>query len=272
MTTLPTDRDILIISDIHGCINTLVRLLNAAPKGCQLVFGGDEIDRGPHSRKVVEFAMSNGIPTVMGNHTDLCIAFYRSSRAKCAQFYDPGVWLDNGGDVALRNWPVVDARAKDTPQERQALERAKYLGGRVPDDVLDWMEGLPAYLYPSKGADENGRRLMVSHSGYGLNADYGDWFQALWGRYRHGDGPFVRDPVTGKEVDDGLFRVFGHTPEREVVITPTYAMVDTGAAYSKRGYGVLSAFIWPSKTVLTQVYDETPVEQRFTILPGGILA
>jgi serine/threonine protein phosphatase 1 len=270
MTTLHTDLPVICISDIHGCINTLIRLLGKIRVQSQIVFGGDLIDRGPNSRAVVELAMKHGIPTVMGNHESLALAFYNRD-AKCAEMYAHGVWLDNGGDEAVRNWPIIDKRHLDSPTKRIERERDRHLGGRAPEDVLDWMEGLPPYLYPSNQLDENGRRLMVSHTGYGLNADHEEWFQTLWGRHRSGDGPFSRDPATGNERDDGLFRVFGHTPEKEVAITPSYAMIDTGAAYVKRGYGVLSAFVWPSKSVITQVYDETTVTQQFTISAGGIL-
>ena len=266
--SLPTDSSVLCLSDLHGSFYTLTRLLNVAPKGVQLVFAGDLVDRGPHSRKVVEFAMKNGIPTCAGNHEDLLLAFYHR-KAHCADMYDPGVWLDNGGQHTLRNWPVIDKRGCSTPAEAQRYNRDQYLGGRVPDDVLDWMEGLPPYLFPSKQMDENGRQLLVSHSGYGLNADNGDWFSTLWGHHLHGDGPFVRGE-DGEELDDNLFRVFGHSRLEKAIVAPTYAAIDSGAAY-KAPYGTLSALLWPSKVVLTQRYDESPVKPKFTIQSGGLL-
>ncbi len=74
---------LILISDVHGCYYTLVRLLNrclALHPGAQLVLLGDLIDRGPHSRRVVEFAMRNQIPTVMGNHEDLALAYSEHHR------------------------------------------------------------------------------------------------------------------------------------------------------------------------------------------------
>jgi hypothetical protein len=269
--SLPTDAEVLVVTDIHGCIGSLTRLLNAAPKGVQLVFGGDLIDRGPNSRAVVEMAMGYNIPTVAANHDDLCLAFYRR-KAHCANMYDPGVWLHNGGKETLPNWPVNPERHCSTPAEAQQHNRDQYLGGRVPDDVLDWMESLPAYLYPSTRVDANGRRLLVSHTGYGLNADFGDWFSALWGRHPHGDGPFVRDEK-GNEVDDGLWRTVGHSPVREAVITDTFGYIDSGCAYtSNRGEkGHLTGFLWPSKRLIIQPNDESPVKPTFTIQSGGVI-
>lgn len=256
--------DCLLFSDSHGAYYTLIRLLNRAPKGLKVVSLGDEIDRGPHSRKVVEFVMQNGIPSVMSNHIDLCLAYSqhvkRGYKARCASYYDRDVWLHNGGEFALGNWPHFD-------------EKGHRCGERIPDEVLNWMMDLPPYLYPSEQLDENGRRLFCSHTGYGLNADTGHWISALWGRHmgggEGGDGPFKRDPETWEEVDDGLFRVFGHTRTLQVEIEPAYVNIDTGAAYGEP-YGILSALLWPSKTILTQAFDETPCEATFTIVDGRL--
>lgn len=252
----------LLVSDIHGCWFTLVRLLNKAPRGCKLVFLGDLIDRGPHSRKVVEFAMEHSIPTVLGNHESMALAFYEDEgyrkAARCAEMYDRGVWLNNGGDAAAANWPTIDKRAIHWRRDQHA-------GGRVPNEVLDWMAALPAYLYPSDELDNNGRRLLASHTGYGLDADINSWFRTIWGRRGYDSGAWREDPITGEEVDDKLFRVYGHTPAKQVLITDREAMIDTGAAYSSRGGGLLSALLWPSKTILDQRYDESPVEPTFSI-------
>lgn len=255
--------DCLIFSDCHGAFYTLIRLLNRAPKGLKIVSCGDEIDRGPNSRKVVEFVMGNKIPSVQSNHIDLCLAYSehakRGYKARCTSYYDRDVWLYNGGEDALGNWPNFDSKGNRC-------------GERIPDEVLDWMAALPPYLYPSEQLDENGRRLFVSHTGYGLHADSSRWINALWGRHMEGgeggDGPFATDPKTGEEVDDGLYRVFGHTRVKTAEVTEKWANIDTGAAYS--GFETLSALLWPSKTVIIQSYDETPCEPTFTVVDGKI--
>lgn len=262
--------DIICLSDLHGCHNTMTRLLNRAPKGLKVVFGGDLIDRGPYSRKVVEFAMQNDIPTVRANHDDLCIAFYRPSHSKCGCFYDDGVWLENGGKECLRNWPTVDKRDAKSIAE---YHRDKRLGGRVPEEVLDWMAALPPYLYPSDRLDENGRKLFLSHTGYGLAANRltpDGWMLALWGRRAQDNFPFATDPKTGLEIDDGLYRVYGHSIVKKVTVGLRDTCVDTGAAYSSRGFGLMSALLWPSKTVIEQPFDETPCDPTFTIADGRL--
>ncbi len=250
---------ICLISDIHGSAYTLLRLLNkvvVSHPGARLILLGDLIDRGPHSRKVVEFAMQNKIPTCRANHDDMALAFY-GRKAKCAREYANGVWLNNGGDKAVRNWPTVDKRALESWEVTQA----KGLGGRLPDEVMTWFESLPAYIIPDAPQDDKGLKLLASHTGYGLAADQGNWFRALWGRHAHGGGDFP---------EDGYYRVYGHTSVKEAVVTETWANIDTGAAYPERGGGTMTAFIWPTKQVVTQPFDETPVEPRFTMVDGCV--
>ncbi len=259
------------ISDPHGCWFTLVRLLNRCPRGANIILGGDLIDRGPYSRKIVEWAMDNAIPTVAANHDDLCLAFYKR-KARCAGYYDRDVWLNNGGLEAVRNWPVIETRGRIGWE----VERDRSIGGRIPDKVLEWMESLPAYLTPSEQLDGAGRKLLVSHTGYGLDADQGTaagWFRALWGRRGHGDGPWVgylnkEDPEDIREIDDGYFRVYGHSIVKTPYITNSEANIDLGAAYSKRGFGNLAAFIWPTKEVITEAYNEEPIQPKWTIIDG----
>lgn len=251
----------IAVGDPHGCWYTLVRLLNtcaAQHPGARLVLLGDLIDRGPHSRKVVEFAMENKVAVTMANHESLALAFYEKDGydPRCGAYYDRGVWLNNGGDIAVRGWNTIDKRILTGPQ----IAQAEFLGGRVPDKVLRWFESLPPYVVVDT-VDEQGRRLLASHTGFGLDADKDTsdgWFKALWGRYPDDDD----FPV------DGYYRVYGHTRLREPLWTPTSCGIDTGAAY--KGYGTLTAFVWPSKTLVQQPYDETPVKPLFEVVDGCI--
>lgn len=250
----------IVISDIHGCYWTLIRLLNQCAKlhpGEKLAFLGDLIDRGPNSRAVVEFAMTNAIPTTQGNHESLCLAYSAHTRrgysTPCARYYDRDVWLFNGGEVALANWPHY------RPTEDQGVPFRD--GEHIPDEVLDWMQALPAYIDPDAPPDENGLRLHLSHTGYGLYGELGHWHTALWGR--HGlDAP--------EFPEDGRYRVLGHTPCKQPIIERTFANIDTGAAYGSRGGGTMTAFIWPSKTIVQQAFDETPVATCFKIVDGAL--
>src|SRR5690606_4590823 len=120
----------LLISDIHGCYYTLRRLLAKCPDE-EIVFCGDLVDRGPHSNRVVEFAMKHSIPTVCGNHEDLMLA-----HLGLADGYQDGVWLMNGGGETLDSF-----------------------GLSVPRDVIGWVSRLPVFIQYGD--------LLVSHTGHG---------------------------------------------------------------------------------------------------------
>lgn len=60
---------IIIIGDIHGCINTLKKLFLKLKRSKTPVYSvGDLVDRGNHSKDVIEFCIKNNIMPVMGNH------------------------------------------------------------------------------------------------------------------------------------------------------------------------------------------------------------
>lgn len=224
-----------IISDPHGCLKTLLRLIDLAHAkwgDTDLYLNGDLIDRGPDSRGVVEYAMKHKVPTVRANHDDLALSFSRHRakgyKAKCGHLYDWDVWLRNGGHAALASW------GEGTTE--------------LPDDVLEWMANLKPY-YLIDQPDENGRKLLISHTGFALDADLDTrdgWFRALWGRYGHDIHAFNYDGK-GEPRDDGLYRTVGHTPVKEAEVTETFARIDTGCAYG----GKLTAFNWPSKETLS---------------------
>lgn len=210
----------ILVSDPHGCFKTLMALLEKHGKGRQLILLGDLIDRGPRSRELVEYAMDNNIPTVMGNHESLALAYSKHAKmgydAKCAKYYDHDVWLHNGGDSALVSW-----------------NGENWFGSTLPKNVLDWMAALPPYLI-IETPNADGKKLLASHTGYGMSADKGDWITALWGRHGYDRGNFK---------NDGYYRAIGHTKRLSSHVTKTYAAIDTGCAYE--GYGKLTGFLWP---------------------------
>lgn len=224
-------KDYWLISDIHGCFETLIALIDKLPRGANLIFCGDLIDRGPRSKEVVHYAMFNGIPTVMGNHEHLCL--YGHGRLDSTLYSDRDIWLMNGGVDALKSYGT----------------------GGLPAAVLNWMAALPWSIDGEDGV------LLVAHTGHTLQPASGGKLQRKLTRNINGDPPeavlWYRDQHFP---NDGRYRVFGHTQEAEPVIKDTWAMIDTGAAYKSRGLGVLTAFHWPTKTVIQQANIESARE------------
>jgi Calcineurin-like phosphoesterase len=173
------------IGDIHGCLDKLRRLLaaceaHAGSRPARYVFLGDYIDRGPHSRGVVDLLMRRqqaqppgAVVCLRGNHEQMAIDAHVSARAM-------PLWLANSGASTQRNYWRT--------------------GGRIEDAHLAWLAALPF-------CHDDGRRFFV-HAGVDLSVplDKQQDEVMLWMRE-----PFLTDC---DRVDCGRFIVHGHTPLR----------------------------------------------------------
>jgi serine/threonine protein phosphatase 1 len=141
------------------------------------VFLGDYIDRGPHSRDVVDLLirLQASAPTetlcLRGNHEEMLI-----SASDCG---DEITWLHNGGDMTLRSYGVDGADA-------------------IPAEHLAWFHSLPVSL-------NDGRRFFV-HAGIrpGVPLDRQKRETMLW----------IREPFLSDRRDHVHYIVHGHTPLR----------------------------------------------------------
>lgn len=93
----------IAVGDVHGCLAALNALLDAIQPDAadSLVFLGDYIDRGPHSRGVLDRLIALGdvchlIP-LMGNHEDALLEAIRDSG-------NLRKWLTLGGADTLRSY------------------------------------------------------------------------------------------------------------------------------------------------------------------------
>jgi serine/threonine protein phosphatase 1 len=171
------------IGDIHGCLKKLLRLVRAcevyaAGRPARYVFLGDYIDRGPHSRGVVEFLMRrqraqpDAIVCLKGNHEQLAIMAHDDPRAM-------PLWLQNSAAATQRSYWRS--------------------GGWIPEPHLSWLRALPL-------CHDDGLRFYV-HAGIDLDValDQQSAATMLWMRE-----PFLTDC---DKVDCGRFIVHGHTPQ-----------------------------------------------------------
>lgn len=107
----------IIVGDIAGRFDELMLLLKKCPDD-EVISVGDMIDRGSQSREVVEWFMKNG-KAILGNHEHLAVDFCRYGES----YYSNSCWFNNGGYPTLASFD-----------------------GRIPEDVLTWMEFLPKYM------------------------------------------------------------------------------------------------------------------------------
>ncbi|CAN8066175.1 unnamed protein product, partial [Agarophyton chilense] len=81
-TTLALAPRLIVVGDVHGCIDelqALLRLADYAP-GDQVIFLGDLVAKGPDSAAVVQLAREIGARTVRGNHDYELIRFCAARR------------------------------------------------------------------------------------------------------------------------------------------------------------------------------------------------
>lgn len=120
----------IIIGDVHGCYNTLMKLIEQFPKDQQICFVGDLIDRGPNSKQVLDFVLDGRYDCVIGNHEEMML-------------WDYQMWISNGGLATLQS--IGNDRL------REYCERIKI--------------NFPYYKIYENIQDKNGRKLMISHAG-----------------------------------------------------------------------------------------------------------
>ena len=161
-----------VITDVHGRLEELLRLLDKVPAGAKLIFLGDYVDRGTQSCEVVELVKSlPGAVCLRGNHEDMM----------CNPDTMFGTWMANGGSATMESY-------KD-PLTGE-------INAGLMEDHAAWFETLPRFhsdahrVYVHAGVDES---HDLRHMPEGIT----QWF-----RYPAGADFGYR----------GLHVVHGHTP------------------------------------------------------------
>lgn len=108
----------LAIGDIHGCyrsLDTLATFAALAPSD-RIITLGDYVDRGPDSRRVIEWLIqrneSGGLIPLRGNHELMILAARESDRHR-------EEWLACGGDAVFSSY--CTDRLPDIPDEHWAF-------------------------------------------------------------------------------------------------------------------------------------------------------
>ncbi|MBR3394051.1 MAG: serine/threonine protein phosphatase [Firmicutes bacterium] len=124
----PKDGRRFAVSDIHGCFHAFERMLekiDLQPEDTLYILG-DMIDRGPNSRKVIEWIRRspNMIP-LMGNHEWMLL-----------QYLDKGPYKrswNRNGNQEMRRW-LDESKNKRTGLEEEAMA------------LVDWVRALPYWI------------------------------------------------------------------------------------------------------------------------------
>ena len=197
-----------IIGDIHGEVGLLDHLLeNVLRFGPeQIVFVGDYIDRGPHTREVIDRIMSLEVDVacLMGNHEMMML----NAMEDMGYGHSPiELWYYNGGEATLQSFGFTSFFSFQSDMEPRYLAFFQNLKMSHTLELGDGLKILATHagVSPSipvsdqinmKNYAELNRYLLEKH------IDPGDSF--LW----------VREAFFGSVPDtwDGYLVVHGHTP------------------------------------------------------------
>ena len=239
----------IIIADPHGCYKTLMALIAQLPAGVPITFAGDLIDRGPDSRKVIEFVKSGGYDCVQGNHEVMMVDELKFSKGKDGFEYPSvngfrGIWTMNGGDKCLKSYQVEKTPAMDSP-----VPAAKFYETDVATlkEHLEWLKSLPYHIEYKDLKNDKGRHLLVTHTTAGH----------VWGEMDSSSQGFINSVTWERDPSPpdikGIYNVYGHTPQPEkATVRDYFACIDTGAYYKREPYGRMTALQFPEMKVFTQ--------------------
>jgi serine/threonine protein phosphatase 1 len=240
----------IVIGDVHGCFNTLMKLLDKIPqseKDKGIAFCGDLIDRGPRSAQVVEFVKRGGFPCVTGNHEDLMVkngksAFGDYTRGTMSSLFSD--WLANGGDQAMYSYEGESDELDDRGVPIKTFNLTMF------NNHLEWMKNLPALINFPDVKDKDGNNLVISHSSIGGAFEKLEFSEEV-SNFQRQDILWCR-PNTPKKVK-GKFNIFGHTPVKKPIVRDYYANVDTGCFLNgSYNMGNLTAIQFPENIVYSQ--------------------
>lgn len=220
----PNER-LYVVGDVHGRIDLLDGLLDRLRRDAQaqtdgrlpvLVLLGDYIDRGDHSREVLDRLIAehydpgpwDHIVYLRGNHEAALLRFLEDPKGGAA-------WLGYGGKQTLASYGLSPPHAR--PDSAELRDLAQNLAHAMGEHVR--------FLSRTEMSLRSGD-VICAHSGIDpalpLEAQTED--SLLWGRSGLlQDGP-----------PEGLRIVHGHWDAPEEVITPGRICVDTGAYYTGR--------------------------------------
>lgn len=198
------ENKIFAVGDIHGNHEKLVTLISNLPWNRErdlLVFLGDYIDRGKHSKEVVQYLLDlkkggGEIVFLMGNHDKMLLDYYYSGND-----YDLKLWRSFGG------WETIESYTDGVG-----------IWGRpafLPSAHLSFFQGLLPYY-------ETEDYIFV-HAGLRdeVPLEEQKTEDLLWIRRSFTESKYSFDKTV----------VFGHTPMRTPYVGPGKIGIDTGAGH-----------------------------------------
>lgn len=183
----------LVISDIHGCYEQFIQLLELvkySPRRDQLILLGDYVDRGRNSKEVVELVIKlvkeDGAIALQGNHDERFVDVVLEKNTETADKF-----FQHGGQETLMSYtPLVDN-----------LQKFKDIVKDQNYHHLVFLESLPYYF-------EDDDYIYV-HAG--LNPEYQNWKDQP-----KKDFLYIKDPFIYRKLSESKTVIFGHTKTKDI--------------------------------------------------------
>lgn len=210
---LPTVQRVIIVGDLHGCLDELSALLREVSfrPGDRLIAVGDLVGKGPDGAGVVRFLREHGHEAVRGNHDEKLLSWRRGERDKPLA----GAHRADALRLSEDDWRWLEARPLfiELPEHRAIVVHA----GLVP--------GVP--LERQRREDLLNLRSIRPDGSPSKRIEDGEPWAKLW------PGPELV--------------VFGHDAVRGLQRWPHAIGLDTGCVYGGR----LSALVLPERTIVS---------------------
>ena len=200
------DSRFCVIGDIHGRIDLLSALVEAIPQEMTIICVGDLIDRGDHSKDVLDFVMQHDrLSSLMGNHEQLMLNFLKSPETQGRR------WLRNGGLQTLASFGVSGVTDS---AGAEVLTRARdTLFDAMGEDMVTWVAGLDCIGWSGN--------VAVVHAGADPNTPLEE----------HAPDTFIWGHPEFRKIprSDGFWIVHGHTIVDAPKMQDGRISIDTGA-------------------------------------------
>lgn len=190
----------LIIGDIAGQYKALQNLVKQMPNAIP-VSVGDQIDRGPDSKKVIEFFKNNG-KAILGNHEHMLIDFCRQGG-----YYEDDIWLYyNGGSATVDSFFLDKSATYHTHEEIKDV--------LISSGVVGYLESLPLYLEELPARDD-GLKGLVTHAPKPPDktlaeaCELGKGFAAGYSEKDDPNSTVIWNRFAPEEIP-GMIQIFGH--------------------------------------------------------------
>jgi serine/threonine protein phosphatase 1 len=184
---------IYCISDIHGCYDEFMELLQKIPFSADdtLYVLGDVIDRGPEPVKCLQYIMgASNIHLLMGNHERLMLDAIHYSQYGYEEHIE--LWIRNGGTTTIKGMKSLPI------EERQA--------------ILNYVSSLP-YMAQVKIGEQN---YVLVHAGLKIQKGERkrkDFCTAnVISKQTPEDMTWIREDFIKTKALPKSITIFGHTP------------------------------------------------------------